>query len=76
MQSERSYTPPEATLEDYRRMCAVLGIERSVLVHPSIYGTDLTSLVDTLAASGDRMRGVAAGPVAVSGGAAPAPRER
>lgn len=59
MQPERSYTPPEATLDDYRRMCAALGIERSVLVHPSIYGTDLSSLTDTLAACGDRMRGVA-----------------
>ncbi|MEK7435450.1 MAG: 2-pyrone-4,6-dicarboxylate hydrolase, partial [Pseudomonadota bacterium] len=42
-QPERSYTPPEATLVDYRRMCKALGIERSVLVHPSIYGTDLSS---------------------------------
>jgi len=40
MQAVRSYTPPEATLEDFKRQCQVLGIERSVLVHPSIYGTD------------------------------------
>jgi predicted TIM-barrel fold metal-dependent hydrolase len=59
MQRVRSYTPPEATLADYRRMCGALGIERSVLVHPSIYGTDLSSLVDTLAACRDWMRGVA-----------------
>ena len=59
MQPERSYTPPEATLADYRRMCAALGIERSVLVHPSIYGTDLSSLVDTLETCRDWMRGVA-----------------
>jgi len=59
MQPERSYTPPEATLADYRRMCQALGIERSVLVHPSIYGTDLSSLVDTLEACRDWMRGVA-----------------
>ena len=59
MQPERSYTPPAATLEDYRRMCEVLGIERSVLVHPSIYGTDLSSLLGTLELCGDRMRGVA-----------------
>jgi predicted TIM-barrel fold metal-dependent hydrolase len=59
MQPERSYTPPEATLADCRRMCKALGIERSVLVHSSIYGTDLTSLVDTLEACRDWMRGVA-----------------
>ncbi len=59
MQAERSYTPPEATLADYRRMCQTLGIERSVLVHPSIYGTDLSSLVGILAQCRDWMRGVA-----------------
>ena len=26
MQPERSYTPPEATLDDYRRMCRAVGI--------------------------------------------------
>ena len=59
MRPERSYTPPEATLADYRRMCQALGIERSVLVHPSIYGTDLASLTGTLAQCRDWMRGVA-----------------
>jgi len=59
MRPERSYTPPEATLEDYRRMCRTLGIERSVLVHPSIYGTDLSSLTGILAQCRDWMRGVA-----------------
>lgn len=59
MQPVRSYTPPEATLEDYERMCRTVGIGRSVLVHPSIYGTELSSLVDTLRLRGDRMRGVA-----------------
>lgn len=59
MQPERSYTPPEATLDDYRRMCRAVGIERSVLVHPSIYGTELSSLVETLEDNRDWMRGVA-----------------
>jgi 2-pyrone-4,6-dicarboxylate lactonase len=59
MQRERSYTPPEATLADYRRMCQALGIGRSVLVHPSIYGTDLASLLGTLETCRDWMRGVA-----------------
>jgi len=59
MQPERSYTPPAATLDDYRRMCKAVGIERSVLVHPSIYGTELSSLVDTLTECSSWMRGVA-----------------
>ena len=59
MQPVRSYTPPEATLEDYVRMCRAVGIERSVLVHPSIYGTELSSLVETLETCRSWMRGVA-----------------
>jgi len=59
LQPERSYTPPEATLADYRRMCQTLGIERSVLVHPSIYGSDPTSLTGILGECRDWMRGVA-----------------
>jgi predicted TIM-barrel fold metal-dependent hydrolase len=59
MQPVRSYTPPEATLADFRRMLSALGIERSVLVHPSIYGTDLSSLVETLRECSGWMRGVA-----------------
>ena len=59
LQPVRSYTPPEATLEDYVRMCRAVGIERSVLVHPSIYGTELSSLIDTLETCRSWMRGVA-----------------
>lgn len=59
MQPLRSYTPPPATLEDFRRMMATLGIERSVLVHPSIYGTDLRSLTALLEECGRWMRAVA-----------------
>ncbi len=40
LQPKRSYTPPEETLEDYRAMAAVVGIERCVIVQPSCYGFD------------------------------------
>lgn len=36
----RTYTPPEASLEQYLELHRVLGIERGVLVQPSVYGTD------------------------------------
>jgi len=55
----RSYTPTPATLADYRQMATRLGIERSVLVHPSVYGRDHRSFEAVLAAGGERMRGVA-----------------
>ena len=53
----RSYTPPEALLPDYLTQLARLGLSHGVLVHPSAYGTNLTLLLDVLAAQ-PRLRGV------------------
>ncbi|GAA0849413.1 amidohydrolase [Marinobacter szutsaonensis] len=36
----RTYTPPEASLEQYLELHRMLGIERGVLVQPSVYGAD------------------------------------
>ncbi|AOY88483.1 GntR family transcriptional regulator [Marinobacter salinus] len=36
----RTYTPPEASLAQYLELHRMLGIERGVLVQPSVYGTD------------------------------------
>jgi 2-pyrone-4,6-dicarboxylate lactonase len=55
----RSYTPTPATLADYRAMTGTLGIDRCVLVHPSVYGGDHSSFEALLGANGDWMRGVA-----------------
>ncbi len=56
---ERIYTPPDAVLADYRHMLDTLGVERAVLVQPSVYGTDNSALLDALAAAGPQFRGVA-----------------
>ncbi len=56
---ERIYTPPDALLPDYRRMLDVLGVQRAVLVQPSVYGTDNTVMLQALVAAGPTMRGVA-----------------
>ena len=56
---ERIYTPPDALLPDYRRMLDTLGIQRAVLVQPSVYGTDNTVMLQALAEAGPTMRGVA-----------------
>ena len=56
---DRAYTPPEASLEDLLRTEEALGMERMVVVQPSVYGTDNTCMLDALEALGSRARGVA-----------------
>lgn len=55
----RSYTPAAAPMADYRRMMAATGIERAVLVQPSVYGSDHTLFVDMLREHQAWLRGVA-----------------
>jgi 2-pyrone-4,6-dicarboxylate lactonase len=55
----RSYTPSPATSADHRHLCDTLGIERAVLVHPSVYGRNHQSFEETLTANSTWMRGVA-----------------
>jgi 2-pyrone-4,6-dicarboxylate lactonase len=57
--AERIYTPPDATIESYRHLLAVLGVERAVLVQPSVYGTDNRAMLAALQAGGQGFRGVA-----------------
>ncbi len=58
LQAGRSYTPPEATIELYRKVMSAYGVERGVIVQPSIYGNDLSLLVDVLKQYRETMRGV------------------
>jgi predicted TIM-barrel fold metal-dependent hydrolase len=55
----REFTPPECLLPRYLRMLGALGVERAVIVHPSVYGTDNRASLAAIAAMGDRARGVA-----------------
>ena len=55
----RIYTPPDCLLPDYLRMLATLGVERAVLVQPSVYGTDNTVMLEAIKAAGNSLRGVA-----------------
>lgn len=61
----RSYTPHDASLEDYSRLLKHLGFQRAVMVQPSVYGTDNRLMCDALkrAQSGDNLgiewRGIA-----------------
>lgn len=57
--SQRVYTPPDALLPDYFNLLAHLGVERAVLVQPSIYGTDNRAMLAALNAFPNKLRGVA-----------------
>ncbi|XKF16887.1 amidohydrolase family protein [Halomonas sp. BLK-85] len=60
--SERTYTPPDASLAAYQKLHQSLGIERGVLVQPSVYGLDNSATRDALCAlrqQGHDYRGVA-----------------
>ena len=56
---ERSYTPPEAPLSAYRAMHQALGIERAVIVTPSVHGTDNRITLEAIAGYGPIARGIA-----------------
>jgi 2-pyrone-4,6-dicarboxylate lactonase len=53
------YTPADALLGDFRHMLNTLGIERAVLVQPSIYGTNNDCMLDALKHDTKRLRGIA-----------------
>lgn len=57
--ANRSYTPTLAPWAAFAAMNDCIGADRAVLVHPSVYGHDHATFVDTLAAHPDRLRGVA-----------------
>ncbi len=55
----RGYTPPEASIAMYEALLATLGFRRTVIVQPSIYGTDNAVTLDAVQAIGqDRARAV------------------
>lgn len=64
--ANRLYNPPEASLSDYLHMLDTLGIERGVLVQPSVYGTDNSAMLEALSAAPARLRAVAVLPFDVS----------
>jgi predicted TIM-barrel fold metal-dependent hydrolase len=65
---ERLYTPHDAPPADFRAMLDRLGIERGVLVQPSIYGIDNRRMLDALKEDPKRLRGVAVLPESIPSG--------
>jgi predicted TIM-barrel fold metal-dependent hydrolase len=54
----RRFTPGQATAEDLERFHKTLGVDRAVLVQPSVYGSDHRCLIDALRYLGAKARGV------------------
>ncbi len=57
--SGRVYTPPDAAIADMRALHKHLGIDRVVIVHPSVYGTDNRCSIDAVTQLGYPTRVVA-----------------
>ena len=56
---EHGYTPAQASLDDYAVLQHRLGLERMVVVQPSVYGTDNRCTYGALVQTGDAARAIA-----------------
>lgn len=54
----RRYTPPTAPVEHWLKLAAAIGIERGVMVQPSVHGTDTAITLDAVKKSDGRLRGM------------------
>ena len=57
--ADLAYTPAAAPVEDYLAIRRRLGIERTVIVQPSVYGTDNTCTLEAIAHLKPNARGIA-----------------
>lgn len=62
----RDYSPTDCLMPLYKEMCATVGIERTVVVHPSVYGFDNSCSEQAVRELGPNGRGVAVLPAEVT----------
>jgi predicted TIM-barrel fold metal-dependent hydrolase len=55
---KRRYTPPAAPVEHYLAMAKVLGLERGVVVQPSVHGNDTRVTLNAIEFSDHRLLGI------------------
>jgi predicted TIM-barrel fold metal-dependent hydrolase len=55
---KRRYTPPAAPVEHYLQINSAIGLERGVIVQPSVHGTNTAVTVDAVAKSNGRLVGM------------------
>ena len=54
----RFYTPSPASYDEYQQLRHRLGVTRSVIVQPSVYGTDNRATLDAVMAGGENYRAI------------------
>ena len=64
--ADRIYTPPDALLPAYEQLLKTLGVERMVLVQPSIYGVDNSVMLAAMRETSMETRGVAVVPMDIA----------
>src|SRR5450631_1417671 len=57
--AERLYTPPPVFLRDYLNLLDTLGVARAVVVQSGVHGTNNNVIVDAIAQSRGRLKGIA-----------------
>ena len=57
---DRRYEPPAAPVEYYFDVQKATGLQRAIVVQPTAHGVDNSAVLDAIAKSGGRFRGVAA----------------
>ena len=55
----RTYTPPDATRHDLKKLHRKLGIKRAVIVQATCHGNDNSAMLDAISYSRDSYRGIA-----------------
>ncbi|MEP5152280.1 amidohydrolase family protein [Planktotalea sp.] len=55
---DRSYTPPPLVISDFNVVSGALGLERAVVIQPSVYGEDNAATLAVSSAEPDRLRAV------------------
>lgn len=66
MVDDRHYTPPPASVENLQAHMERVGVERAVVIQPSVYGTDNRCLLAALREMNGQGRGVAVPPETIS----------
>jgi predicted TIM-barrel fold metal-dependent hydrolase len=64
--SDRLYTPPPVFLKNYLAMLDALGIARAVIVQSGVHGSNNNVIIDAIAQSNGRLKGIALIPENIS----------
>jgi predicted TIM-barrel fold metal-dependent hydrolase len=63
---KRRYTPPAAPVEHYLKIASAIGLQRGVIVQPSVHSNSTALVTDAIAKSDGRLRGMIIAKAALS----------